>query len=93
MPPYIITYDLVKEESSEDYKPLIRDLRDRGAHRYQASCWMVNLNNTAKEVFDHYKSLLDENDKLMVSELTNNHSQSRNFKGTSDWIRQNPPVR
>ena len=93
MPPFLVTYDLVKEETSEDYKPLIDDLKERGAHRYQASCWLVNLNNTADEVFDHYKAFLDSNDKLLVSELTWNNKQERNFKGTNDWIKNNPPTR
>ncbi|NSY48466.1 CRISPR-associated protein Cas2 [Agrobacterium tumefaciens] len=93
MPPFIVTYDLVKEESSEDYKPLIEDLKERGAQRYQLSCWLVNLDNTAAQVYDHYKAMLDSNDKLMVSELTDNHKQAGNFKGTNDWIKNNPPVR
>lgn len=93
MPPFIVTYDLVKEETSEDYKPLIKDLKDRGAHRYQFSSWLVNLNNTADEVHAHYRALLDSNDKLMVSELTRNHAQDLNFKGTNQWIKDNPPVR
>jgi CRISPR/Cas system-associated endoribonuclease Cas2 len=93
MPPFIVTYDLVKEESSADYKPLIDDLEARGGHRYQASCWLVDLNNTASEVYDHYKAMLDSNDKLMVSQLTRNHKQAVNFKGTNDWIKNHPPVR
>lgn len=93
MPPFIVTYDLNKEDTSEDYKPLIDDLKERGAHRYQASCWLVNLNNTAADVYDHYRSLVDQNDSLMVSELTRNHKQGCNKKGTTDWIKNNPPVR
>ncbi|UXT64143.1 CRISPR-associated protein Cas2 [Agrobacterium tumefaciens] len=93
MPPFIVTYDLVKEESSDAYRPLIDDLKKRGAQRYQASCWLVSLDNTAEEVYDHYNAMLDDNDKLMVSELTWNHKQARNFKGTNDWIKNNPPVR
>lgn len=93
MPPFIVTYDLVKEETSDDYKPLLGDLRQRGAHRYQDSCWLVALNNTADEVYTHYRGFLDENDKLFVSELTRNHKQGLNYKGTTDWIGNNPPVR
>ncbi len=93
MPPFIVTYDLNKEDTSEDYEPLIKDLRSRGAHRYQASCWLVNLNNTAAAVYDHYRGLIDENDSLMVSELTRNHKQGCNKKGTTDWIKANPPAR
>lgn len=93
MPPFIVTYDLVKEETSEDYKPLIKDLKDRGGHRYQNSCWLVSLSNTASEVYNHYNSMLDDNDKLFVAELVANHRQGANYKGTNDWIKNNPPVR
>jgi hypothetical protein len=93
VPPFILTYDLVKEETSADYKPLIDDLKERGGHRYQDSCWLVFLNNTAAEVYDHYNKMLDQNDKLMVSELTRNHKQAGNYKGTNKWIEDHPPVR
>lgn len=93
MPPFILTYDLVKEETSEDYKPLIKELRDNGAHRYQDSCWLISHNNTAADVYTHYRRFLDQNDKLMVSELTRNHKQGINYKGTNDWIDLNSPIR
>lgn len=93
MPPFVLTFDLVKKESSPAYRPLIRDLMSRGAHKYQLSCWLVNLANTAAEVHDHYRRFLDETDKLMVSELTSNHKQNRSLRGTDDWIEENPPFR
>lgn len=93
MPPYVVTYDLVKEESSAAYKPLIDDLKERGAQKYQMSSWLVALDNTAADVHAHYRKFLDENDKLMVSELTRNHTQDLNFKGTNQWIKDNPPTR
>jgi hypothetical protein len=93
MPPFILTFDLVKKESSADYRPLLHDLMSRGAHRYQLSSWLINLANTATEVHDHYRQFLHVNDKLMVSELTNNHKQDRNRKGTDHWIDDNPPCR
>jgi hypothetical protein len=88
-----VTYDLVKEETSDDYKPLIKNLKDNGGHRYQDSCWLVSLNNTAAQVYDHYNAMLDDNDKLFVAELVDNHKQGRNYKGTNDWIKNNPPKR
>lgn len=93
MTPYIVTYDLVKEESSAAYKPLIDNLKENGAQKYQDSSWLVAFNNTAVEVYDHFRQFLDENDKLMVSELTGNRKQGTNYKGTNDWIRDHPPSR
>ena len=93
MPSFIVTYDLVKEESSADYKPLIDDLKARGGQKYQLSSWLVNVDATAAAVYDHYNKMIDNNDKLMVLELTRNHKQGGNFQGTSDWILRNPPIR
>jgi hypothetical protein len=93
MTTFVITYDLNKEESSADYKPLIDELRRLSAHRYQASSWVANLNNTAKEVHDHFKALMDSNDALWVSELTSVHFYSNAKAGTTQWLKDNPPAR
>lgn len=93
MPPFIVTFDLVKKESSPDYRPLIRDLLKRGAHEYQPLCWRINVANTAAEVYEYFRQFLHADDRLMVSELTNNYKLDRNFEGANDWIENNPPVR
>lgn len=90
---YLITYDLNKEESSADYKPLLDSLRSLGAHRYQASAWLANLNNTPQEVHDHFKALMDSNDSLWVSELTKQNYYSGAKSGTNQWLKDNPPSR
>ena len=88
-----LTYDLNKEESSAAYKPLIDGLTRLGAHRYQASAWLVNLNNTAEEVHEHFKKLMDSNDSLWVCELTQAYCGSNNRLGTNQWLKDNPPKR
>lgn len=88
---YLVIYDLNKEESSADYKPLLDELRRLGCHRFQASAWLANLNNTAKEVHDHFKALMDDNDSLWVSALGKVFSYSRAKTGTTDWLKENPP--
>lgn len=55
-----------QEESALLYRPLVRDLMRRGAHKYQLSCWLVNVAIMAAEVHDHYRRFLQENDRLMV---------------------------
>ncbi|NLS06274.1 hypothetical protein HGP14_23410 [Rhizobium sp. P32RR-XVIII] len=93
MPPFILTFELVKKESAPLYRPLFRDLMRHGAHKYQLSCWLVNVANTAAEVHDYYQRFLLENDRLMVSELTHNHKHERYHKDTDSWIEANPPFR
>jgi CRISPR/Cas system-associated endoribonuclease Cas2 len=90
---FALTYDLNKEESSAAYKPLIDELRRRGAHRYQASAWLVNLNNKVEEVHAHFKRLMDANDSLWVSEVTSIHSGTGLQAGTAQWLQANPPSR
>jgi CRISPR-associated endonuclease Cas2 len=88
---YVVTYDLNKEESSADYKPLLDELRRLGCHRFQASAWLANLNNTSKEVHDHFKALMDSNDSLWVSRMNTAYFYSAAKSGTNDWLKQNPP--
>jgi CRISPR-associated endonuclease Cas2 len=88
---YVITYDLNKEESSADYKPLIDRLEQLNCHRYQASSWLGDLNNTAKEVHDHLKTYLDDDDALWVSEVTKNYAHSKSKAGTTPWLKAHPP--
>ncbi|TIN80717.1 CRISPR-associated protein Cas2 [Mesorhizobium sp.] len=93
MTTYVLTYDLNKEETSDDYKPLIDELKRLKAHRYQFSAWLINLNNTAKEAHDHFKGLMDKNDALWVSELTKTSHYSGAKAGTTKWLEDNPPAR
>lgn len=90
---FALTYDLKNEESSAAYTPLLEELRRRGGHRYQASAWLVNVNNKVEEVHAHFKKLMDSNDSLWVSELTGIHSGSGLQPGTVQWLKANPPCR
>ncbi len=70
MTTYTVSYDLIKRK---DYQSLWDELNRLGAHRTQESYWLVNVNNTAKELNDHLKSFVDGDDRILVSELTKNH--------------------
>lgn len=89
---YLVIYDLNKEESSADYKPLLDELRRLGCHRFQASAWLANLDGTASEVHDHFKALMDSNDSLWVNRLSKTYTYSGARSGTKDWLRENPPA-
>jgi hypothetical protein len=52
---FLVACDLVKEETAEDYEPLWYDLKRLDAHKTQLSLWLVNVNNTARELVDHLK--------------------------------------
>ncbi len=92
MTTFLLTYDLNDEDTSAAYKPLIDELKRLGAHKYQFSCWLLNANNTAVQVKDHFQ-YLDANDAIFVSELVANHSHRMSKAGTTDWIKAHPPAR
>jgi len=90
MTTYTVSYDLIKRK---DYQSLWDELARLGGHRTQASYWLVNVNNTAKELHDHLKTFVDGDDKIWVSELTKNHWYANAMGGTNDWLAKNPPLR
>jgi CRISPR-associated endonuclease Cas2 len=90
MTTYTISYDLIKRK---DYQSLWDELERLGAHRTQASYWLVAVTNTAKELHDHLKEFVDADDRIWVSELTKNHYYSNAIGGTNDWLKKNSPAR
>ena len=88
---YVVFYDLTKEENSAAYKPLLDELHRLKCHRVQTSAWLANLNNTAKEVHDHFRALINSNDSLWVSALGWRYYFSHAKSGTNQWIMNNPP--
>lgn len=90
MTTFILTYDLIKRK---DYPTLWEELERLDGHRVLDSFWLVNLNNTAKEVHEHFKSFMDNDDKLWVSEFTSKRWYNGARAGTNDWIKANPPAR
>jgi CRISPR-associated endonuclease Cas2 len=90
---YLLTYDLNKEASSAAYKPVWDELKRLGAHRVLESVWLVNVTNTAKELHDHFKALLDNNDSLFVTSVRKSEYWYSNAKaGTNEWLSKNPPA-
>lgn len=88
MPTYTVSYQLNKEKV---YPRLWNELSRLGGHRTQNSYWLVNLDNTAKEVHDHLRRFVDDDDGIWVSELVRNRHYSKAKPGTSKWLEDNPP--
>lgn len=89
MTTYLLSYDLIKRK---DYPKLWDELERLRGHRTLESLWLINMNKTAKEVYDHFSNFIDEDDRLWVSELTKNHHFGAK-SGTNDWLKKNPPSR
>ncbi|NSZ73234.1 CRISPR-associated protein Cas2 [Agrobacterium tumefaciens] len=90
MTTYLISYDLIKRK---DYPKLWEELERLGAHRTLESLWLLSVNNTAKEVSEHFEKFIDNDDKLWVSELTKNRYYKNAKGGTNDWLKDNPSSR
>lgn len=89
---YLVSYDLVNENSSHDYKPLYKRLKELNAHRVLYSQWLANLNNTPAEVRDHFKSFMDKDDRIWVTKTRKGeYTFSNAMGGTNDWLKENPP--
>ncbi|WP_281545232.1 hypothetical protein [Grimontia sp. SpTr1] len=90
---YILAYDLVNEQgNSSDYQELWDELERLDAHRVQDSLWLVNLDNTPKEVVEHFKRFTDTDDRIWVSSVRRNENWYLRAKaGTNSWLENNPP--
>ncbi len=84
---YIVSYELKGDTSTSAYEPLWEALEALESHKIQRSVWLVSVNNTAKELHDHLKNYMDDNDRLWVSRVhSGEHWYSGAIKGTNDFF-------
>lgn len=85
---FVLAFDIKdKQVSTEKYERLKAELLNLNAHEVQRSLWAVNLNNTAKDIIDHFSNYLSTNDRLWVSAVRVNHYQYRGaLSGTNNWF-------
>lgn len=69
---YVIAYDLRNEANNNGYDRLYKELGQLGAVRAEDSVWFVN--GSSHQLYERLKQYTDQNDFLMVSEITQNHS-------------------
>lgn len=93
MTSFAVCYDLINETSGYDYQPLWNEFARLKAQKTQYSMYLVNLNNTAKDVVEHFKRFVDSNDRIWALEVTKNHHYVNAISGTNAWLEKNPPIR
>lgn len=71
---------------THDYQPLWDELKRLGAHRTQLSTWLLDLDNSPKEIVEHFKKYVDRDDRLMVVKLTKDHWYVNAIGGTNAWL-------
>ena len=73
----IITYDLRKPETSQDYTRLIAEIQNYPRWcKITESCWVINTPETCVQVRDYLKQFMDSNDRIYVGVLENNAAWS-----------------
>ena len=90
MTTFVVTYDLIKRK---DYPKLWEELERLDGHRALESFWLLNLENTAREIVEHLQQFVDADDRIWVSELTKKYAFTNAKKGTNEWLKNNPPAR
>ena len=85
---FIITYDLHRQRT---YQPVWDALEGWGAAKLLESVWLVTLNNTASEVRDALKEVVDSDDSVAVIELKSGSGWAtlRAKNAGNDWLHQN----
>lgn len=87
---YIITYDIVADQTSQAvYNQLHDVIRSYGTWaRITESCWVVLTSRTAVEVRDSLLAVMRRNDRLMVIQAARNAAWN-NVICDSNWLQRN----
>lgn len=80
---YFITYDLNSEgQKYKDVIDTIKDVSNGNYCSYWESSYLISSDLTPEAIVDKIKQYLDNNDSLMVIEVTDNY---QGWLSTEDW--------
>lgn len=72
MKTYLISYDLIRPETSSGYVNLINAIKSAGNWaKPLESLWLIKSNLTSVQIRDALIKFIDSNDKLLVIEVVN----------------------
>lgn len=86
---YLISYDLGIPETSADYQRVIAYIKSYGTWAKPLySVWFVVTDKTSTQVRDELTQLVDNNDKLLVIEVTNTGGWAtwKLSREVTDWM-------
>ena len=66
---HVVSYDL--NQPGQVYPRIVGRLKALGAQRVQHSQWMLRTSQTASQLRDDLLSYIDNNDRLLVADVTN----------------------
>jgi CRISPR/Cas system-associated endoribonuclease Cas2 len=87
---YIVTYDLKSpNDTAEDYERVIDGLKSRYGNwcHVEKSVWIVSTTESASEVRDNIKALLNASDVLFVARLSGNWASFNLSSKRTDWLK------
>lgn len=84
---YLVSYDLRKEKDAAGYEEIYKRLRSFTDWAWPLeSVWIVE-STSSSTVYDKIASAFDQNDGLLVAELTSSMCFDRPREGTEDWLK------
>lgn len=86
----LIGYDLKK--SGQDYTSLINAIKSIGPNYWHCldSTWIIKTNHSATAIRDTLSAYVDNNDKLLVIDITGGEAAWRGFNTEcSSWLTNN----
>ena len=83
---YFVTYDLTK--SDHEYGELYEELKRSGNWwHYLDSTWLVATPESIDELYQRIRAKIDDNDNLLIFDITNKTYQGWLPKKAWEWIR------
>ena len=85
---YLVTYDL--KQPDKDYEPLYEAIKKCGSSwwHYLESTWIVSTDISVDECVKRLRQAMDDNDYLLVVEITQQPRQGWLPSKAWDWIKQ-----
>jgi hypothetical protein len=81
----LITYDLNKETTSEDYKSILSYIKEHDWARLSESSYAIETTKTPKTVYGDLEGFLDAGDDLLVLTLSSPYSGIHR-KEVVEWL-------
>lgn len=88
---FLVSYDLLTK--TRDYGPLYAKLKEFGAWwHHLESVWIITTEQGIKEVSDQLKALMDDQDSLLVVDISGRSRRGWLTERAWNWLNRNHPV-
>lgn len=89
MKTYLVSYDLIRPESSPEYTRLINLIKTAtNWAKPLESVWFIKTDLSSMDIVNKLRAVIDANDKLLVIEVTNDWTSFNVSKDVAEWMRK-----